>query len=148
MPYEGLLVQDQYAGLGRFMSELSTIFIVDDDDAVRDSLKFLLESVGFTVADFNSTRDFLDGYRPGTRQCLVLDHHLAGETGLDFMESSTGAALGVPVILVSAGGDPALQERASRCGIRAFFHKPVDKTALIAKITEIVGDPSTAEMAP
>lgn len=129
------------------MSEQATIFIVDDDDAVRDSLKLLLQAYGIVVKDYRSARDFVRAYRPhlgpcAERQCLILDHHLVGETGLDFLESSEGSALPLPVILVTGGGDAMLEQRASRSGVRAYFEKPLNNAALIAKILELVGAPS------
>ena len=121
------------------MAEAPTIFIVDDDEAVRDSLKLLLESYECQVEDFASTRDFLKAYRPREKQCLVLDHHLPGETGLDFLESIDGASLRLPVIVVSGGGDRALKERAIRAGVFAYFDKPLDNNILLAAILRALG---------
>ena len=121
------------------MSEEIVIFIVDDDDAVRDSLKLLLESYDCNVEDFGSTRDFLRAYRPRERQCLVLDHHLPGETGLDFLESIDGRSLRIPVILVSGGGDRALKERALKAGVAAYFNKPLDNSILLPAIFNAIG---------
>ncbi len=121
------------------MSEPATVFIVDDDEPVRDSLKLLLESYGCDVEDFASTREFLEAYRPHEKQCLVLDHHLPDETGLDFLESIDGASLRIPVILVSGGGDRLLKERALRAGVVAYFDKPLDNAALLATIFKTIG---------
>ncbi len=115
-------------------SEAPIIFIVDDDEAVRDSLKFLLESYGCHVEDYSTTRDFLRGFRPREKQCLVLDHHLPGETGLDFLESIDGASLRIPTIVLSGGGDRSLAERALKAGVIAYFHKPLDNAVLLATI--------------
>lgn len=122
------------------MEDEPIVFIVDDDDAVRDSLKFFLESHGWNVEDFTSTREFLSNYRPRERQCLVLDHHLPGETGVDFLESIAGASLRLPVIVVSGGGDKALHERALRAGAIAFFDKPINDSLLLATITKALGE--------
>ena len=121
------------------MAEAPTIFIVDDDEAVRDSLKLLLESYDCQVEDFGSTRDFLKAYHPREKQCLVLDHHLPGETGLDFLESIDGASLRLPVIVVSGGGDRALKERAIRAGVFAYFDKPLDNNILLTAILRALG---------
>ncbi len=115
------------------------IFIVEDDEAVRDSLKLLLESYQCNVEDYGSTRAFLRAYRPGKRQCLVLDHHLPGETGLEFLESTDGASLRLPIILMSGGGDRALQERAVKAGVAAYFDKPLDNNRLLAAILKAIG---------
>lgn len=123
------------------MNPQITVFIVDDDEAVRDSLKLLLESHGCEVEDYGSTREFFQAYRPRETQCLVLDHHLPDETGLDFLESIDGASLRVPVIVVSGGGDQALKERALKAGVFAYFDKPLNNTVLLETIFKAVGAP-------
>jgi two-component system, LuxR family, response regulator FixJ len=121
------------------MAEAAMIFLVDDDEAVRDSLKLLLESYDCLVEDFGSTREFLKAYRPRDKQCLVLDHHLPDETGLDFLESIDGASLRIPVILMTGGGDRALKERALRAGVTAYFDKPLDNAILLGAIFTAIG---------
>ena len=111
-----------------------TIFVVDDDDAVRDSLKLLLESYGMTVEDYGSTADFARHFRRQARQCLVLDQHLPGSTGLDFLSSVEGGRMDVPVILVTGRGDSALRARAEQLGVTAYLEKPVADGVLIAAI--------------
>jgi FixJ family two-component response regulator len=121
------------------MRENSTIFIVDDDEAVRDSLKLLLESHGCRVQDYGSTRDFIaSGFRPGQKQCLVLDHHLPDQNGLDFLESVDGAKLTMPVIVVTGGGDQALRERAAKAGAQAYFDKPLNDAVLLSTIFKLI----------
>ena len=122
----------------RVMSRASTIYIVDDDEALRDSLKLLLEAYGCQVEDFRSTREFLGAFRRKERQCLLLDYQLPGETGLDFLESVDGAELGVPVILMTAAGDALLRARAAKAGARGYFDKPVDDCALVETIFRLI----------
>jgi two-component system response regulator FixJ len=129
------------AGFVSAMSGNSTIFIVDDDEAVRDSLKLLLESHGWRVEDYGSTREFFGAFQHRGRQCLVLDHHLPGETGLDFLESKDGANLQLPVILVSGGGSEALRERATKAGALAYFDKPLNDSELVATIFKLIDEP-------
>jgi two-component system response regulator FixJ len=111
-----------------------TIFVVDDDDAVRDSLKMLLESYGMTVEDYGSTAEFARQYRQRARQCLILDQHLPGSTGLDFLASADGALLDLPVILFTGRGDKSLRARAEQLGVSAYLEKPVSDGVLIAEI--------------
>lgn len=125
------------------MSAHATIFIVDDDEAVRDSLKLLLESYGCTVKDYGSTRAFFRAYKPHENQCLILDHHLPGETGLEFLESIDGASLRLPIILLSGGGDRSLKERALQAGAIAYFDKPIDNTVLLATLFKAIGTDKT-----
>src|SRR6185312_1075437 len=86
------------------------------------------------VRDYGTTREFFREFRPDRRQCLVLDHHLPGETGLDFLESDAGAKLRVPVIVVTGSGDQALKERATKAGALAYFDKPLSDSELVATI--------------
>ncbi len=125
------------------MNSDEVIFIVDDDEAVRDSLRLLLQAYDCNTEEYSSTREFLRAYRPRDRQCLVLDHHLPSETGLDFLESIDGAGLRLPVILMSGGGDRGLKERALKVGVVAYFDKPLNNTVLLATILKTIGkDPS------
>ena len=123
------------------MSPMSTkIFIVDDDEAVRDSLKMLLESYGMEVEDYASTREFAHAYRPGSRQCLILDQHLPDCTGLDFLASSLGAALSLPVILVTGRGDGSIRDWAHDMSVQAYLEKPLADDVLLAAISHAIGD--------
>ncbi len=116
----------------------ATIFIVDDDEAVRDSLKLLLESYGLTVVDYGSTAEFVRDYRPGARQCLILDQHLPGATGLDFLASPEGSRLGLPVLLVTGRGDDMMRARAAELGVSAYLEKPVVDDRLMTAIRSAV----------
>jgi two-component system, LuxR family, response regulator FixJ len=116
----------------------SKIFIVDDDEGVRDALKVLLESYGIVVKDYASTADFIRHYRPGTRQCLILDQHLSRTTGLDFLDSPEAAALHLPVILLTGRGDRAIRNRAYALGIGAYLEKPIKDEVLLATISRVV----------
>jgi two-component system response regulator FixJ len=115
------------------------IFLVDDDEAVRDSLKLLLELHGLDVEDYGSTGEFADGYHRPARGCLVLDQHLPVMSGLDFLASPAGRALGIPVILVTGRGDEAIKTRAEQLGVAAYFDKPVAEDRLIATIDRLLG---------
>lgn len=121
------------------MTPEATIFVVDDDEAVRDSLRLLLETYGLKVEDYGSIREFFRAYQPREQQCLVLDNYLPGERGLDFIESIDGASLGIPVILVGGGGDRKLKERAVKAGAFAYFDKPLDNSGLLVTIFKAIG---------
>ncbi|MDE1902282.1 MAG: response regulator [Alphaproteobacteria bacterium] len=116
------------------MKDKPMIYLVDDDDAVRDSLTFLLESHGFDVSAFASTAEFTRAYRARANACLILDHHLPGTSGLEFLASPKGAALHMPVILITGGADPTISARAHALGVAAFLEKPVGEAPLLAAI--------------
>ncbi len=112
-----------------------TIFVVDDDEAVRDSLRVLLESHGMAVEVHASTETFARSYRPRQRGCLIPDQHLQGsKTGLDFLDSAEWVAMGLPVILITGGGNADIRARAAQVGAVACLDKPLEVGGLVAMI--------------
>jgi FixJ family two-component response regulator len=109
------------------------VFIVDDDEAVRDSLSLLLEAYGIGAENYASTAAFASAYSGGGG-CLILDQHFPGTTGLDFLGSAAGINLDLPVILLTGRADPALRARAAALGVSAFLEKPVADEVLLAAI--------------
>jgi FixJ family two-component response regulator len=119
------------------------IFVVDDDEAVRDSIKVLLEAYGMPVETYPSTEAFSNAYRPGARQCLILDQHLQEmKTGLDFLASPEWAAMRLPVILITGRGDAAIKSRAADLGVSDYIDKPIDAGRLITAIERATGTAS------
>lgn len=116
------------------MKEKPMIYLVDDDDAVRDSLAFLLESHGFDVSAFASVAEFEGAYQRRENACLILDHHLPGTSGLEYLASPRGAAWRMPVIVITGGADPTISARARALGVAAFLEKPVLEAPLLAAI--------------
>jgi len=110
------------------------IHIVDDDDAVRDSMRALLESLGFAVHAYSSGIDFLNrgGERPNG--CLLLDLHMPVMTGIDLLERMRSEGVNLPTIVITGRGDPILRERALRSGALALIDKPVTDEALLGAI--------------
>lgn len=113
---------------------LPTVYVVDDDDAVRDSLKILLESYGLAVRDFGSVPDFLDALEPSGAACLVLDLHLPVMGGFDVMTTLAQRGSRLPVIVITGRGDAQTKARALQAGAVAFLEKPVDDKSLMGAI--------------
>ena len=111
-----------------------TIYVVDDDDAVRDSLKILLESYDLAVRDFGSVRDFLDALEANGTTCLVLDLHLPVMGGFDVMNTLAQCGSGLPVVVITGRGDAQTKARALEAGAVAFLEKPVDDKCLMTAI--------------
>jgi FixJ family two-component response regulator len=100
------------------------VFVIDDDQSVRDAVSTLLRSVGLDVRVFGSTRDFLDAERPDVPSCLVLDVRLPGLSGLDFQGELAKMDIVCPIIFISGHGDIPMTARAFKAGAIEFLTKP------------------------
>jgi two-component system response regulator FixJ len=114
--------------------EAQSICVVDDDDAVRDSLRMLLESYGKTVEDFASARAFLARGRERHYGCLLLDLHMPEMSGLDLLDAMHEDGPWPPAILISGRIDPASARHAREAGAYAVLDKPVDDATLLRSI--------------
>lgn len=115
-------------------SPVAKVHLVDDDDAVRDSLKTLLESHGMSVWDHKSAADFLDGADASMRGCLILDLHLPVLSGLDLMTIMRERDIRIPVVFITGRSDKEIRQRALKAGAVAFLEKPVDEASLMSAI--------------
>jgi len=115
-----------------------TVYVVDDDAAVRNSLRFLIESAGFHVATFANAREFLTGYEGDGPGCLVLDVRLPGSSGLDLQQQLVAEGITIPVIIVTGHGDVPIAVRAMRTGALDFIEKPYDDQVLLDRIRHAV----------
>ena len=113
------------------MASAIKVFVVDDDDAVRDSVQALLESVGYTVAAFSSARAFLDHYEPGGTACLVADIRMPGMDGLALQDELIRRNISLPTIFVTGHADAPLAVRAMKGGSIDFIEKPYDEATLL-----------------
>ena len=112
----------------------STIHVVDDDDAVRDSLRVLLESYDLRVEDFRSVGDYLAAARETRNACLLLDIHMPGVSGTELLAELRARGNDIPVVVVSGRIDDAIQRTAQAAGAVAVLHKPVREAELMASI--------------
>jgi len=108
------------------MSLQGPIFIVDDDDAVRDSLKTLLSTSYDDVREFPSGQEFLDRYRRGERGCLILDLHLPGMDGSEILDRMAAASIRLPTVLITGRVDDDIRARAAQAGVVALLDKPIE----------------------
>ena len=116
------------------MSAESTVFIVDDDEAVRESLSILVETEGYTVKSFDSARGFLDGYAPGEAGCLVVDVRMPDMDGLELQAELVERGVNLPVIVVTGHGDVPLAVQAMKAGAVDFIEKPYNDQQLLDTI--------------
>ncbi len=106
------------------MDETLTVFIVDDDPAVRDSLRWLIESLKHPVETFESAKDFLDICTPEIQGCLVLDVRLPGMSGLQLQSRLREQGVEIPIIIITGHGDVPMAVRALQGGALHFLEKP------------------------
>src|ERR1700716_4114211 len=102
----------------------ATVFIVDDDSAIREALSSLIRSVGFKIQTFASAHEFLRAPREDAPGCLVLDVRLPGLSGLDLQRELTQTNVYIPIIFISGHGDIPMTVRAMKAGAVEFLTKP------------------------
>ena len=112
----------------------ATIFVVDDDELVRDSLKTLIMTTGFRVETFGSAQEFLANVAHKSSGILVLDVRMPGMTGLELQEQLVASGSKMPLIFITAHEDPRIRKTAMEGGAVAFFQKPVDDQRLFKAI--------------
>jgi len=115
-----------------------TVFIVDDDPSFRDSLQFLLGSVGLEVRVFSSARDFLDGTNPKAPGCLLLDVRMPEMSGLDLQDALAKAGISLPIIFISGHGTVPMSVRAMKAGAVDFLEKPFDERDLLNAVHQAI----------
>jgi len=116
------------------MYQDKTVFVVDDDQAIRNSLKWLIESVGMKVEAFESADAFIESYYPGRSGCLLLDVRMPGMSGLDLQEYFVSEGIRIPVIIITGHGDVPMAVRAMKAGAVDFIEKPFNDEVLLDSI--------------
>jgi FixJ family two-component response regulator len=111
-----------------------TVFIVEDDAAVRDSLGLLLGLQGYRTQSFDCAEDFLRTYQPAWGGCLLLDIRMPGMSGLALQEDLRRQRIALPVIIMTAHGDISTVRTALKSGAVDFLEKPVDPDALLLAV--------------
>lgn len=105
-------------------AEQPVVFVVDDDESVREALRSLFRSVSLRVETFGSAADFLRSELPEVASCLVLDVRLPGVSGLDFQAELAKANIHIPVIFMTGHGDIPMSVQAMKAGAVDFLTKP------------------------
>ncbi len=120
------------------MSNEPTVFVVDDDQEVRESIRWLIESVDLAVETFGSGQEFLDAYDPNKRGCVVLDVRMPQISGLELQKKHVARGLNIPVIIVSAYGSVPVAVEAMKAGAVDFIEKPFSDQALLDRIHQAI----------
>ncbi len=115
---------------------ISQAHLVDDDEAIRDALAWLLKSRGLPCATYDSAEAFLDAWSPQTSGCIVLDMRMSGMSGLDCFDRLLERGSTLPVIFLTGHGDVPLAVATLKKGAFDFFEKPFNDNDLVTRIGE------------
>jgi FixJ family two-component response regulator len=120
-----------------------TVYVVDDDEAVRDSIQWMLEADGFRVKSFDSAENFLNRYDPRELACLILDVRMSGMSGPELQDKLIQRKSPVPIIFITGHGDVPLAVESMKKGAMDFIQKPFDEQKLrelVVKMLDVARD--------
>lgn len=113
-------------------TQAPVVFVVDDDDGIRDAIRSVLEDDGRTVVDFSSCEAFLAAFRPGREACLIIDAYLPGMNGLALLGRLHDAGHKLPAIMITGSSDVQMAVLAMKAGASDFIEKPISRSELLA----------------
>jgi FixJ family two-component response regulator len=122
-----------------------TVFIVDDDDAVRRFLSGLVQSIDLRVEVHSTAQGFLDAYEPGCPGCLLLDVRMPGMSGLELQRELAGQSIDLPVIILTGHGNVPVAVQAMKAGAVDFIEKPFNNELLLDRIQTVVAQSVRAD---
>ncbi|MDL2059174.1 response regulator transcription factor [Mesosutterella sp. AGMB02718] len=117
-----------------------TVYVVDDDDAIRDSLRWLLEANDYKVELYDSGESFIAKYDPNAIAVLVLDVRMPGMSGLEVQEHLLARKADLPIIFITGHGDVPMAVRALKKGAVDFIEKPFQQAALKAQVEHMLAE--------
>jgi FixJ family two-component response regulator len=112
------------------------VFVIDDDESIREALHSLIRSVGLSVVTFASAQEFLQSTRPDVPACLILDVRMPGLSGLDLQRDLAEANIHIPIIFITGHGDIPMSVRAMKAGAVEFLTKPFRDQDLLDAIQQ------------
>jgi len=121
------------------------IVVIDDDDAVRDSVSTLLEAHGFSVQCFASGPEFLQSNFQGKTACLLLDYHMPDMTGIDLLNELKRRGFSYPTILITGLSDAMIQKRAEAAGVLEVLRKPTPHQVILDAVRHALSTPWDAQ---
>ena len=131
-------------------SATNTVFIVDDDEAVRDSLRWLLEANGYRVKSFGSAEEFLAAYDPNQIGVLIVDVRMPGMSGLELQEELIKRNSPLPIVFITGHGDVPMAVSTIKKGAVDFLEKPFNETdlrAIVARMLQQASERASAALA-
>lgn len=118
------------------VSQPPTVFVVDDDSAMLDSLRLLLESAELPAECYLGARAFLESYRPHRPGCLVLDVRMPEMSGLELQEALAARDFNIPIVFITGHGDVPMSVKAMKGGAVDFLEKPFDDETLVCCVRQ------------
>src|SRR5947209_12809944 len=113
------------------MTTKGQVYVIDDDEAMRDSLNFLLDSSGFGVTLFDNAQGFLDALSGLTFGCVVSDIRMPGLDGIELLKRMKAQSSPFPIVIMTGHGDVPLAVEAMKLGAIDFLEKPIEDELLI-----------------
>lgn len=114
------------------------VAVVDDDEDVRESLRFLLETAGYDVATYDSAQDYLDHLAGSPAACLVLDQHMPQVTGTELLDLLRARGPRLPTALITGSPSPDLVRRAQEAGATRVLEKPLADDSLLCFVQHAI----------
>ena len=115
-----------------------TVFVVDDDEPVRDAIGLLLDTVDIDHQSFASAQDFLDAYDRSMTGCLVLDIRMPSMSGMELQAALSAKSVTIPIIFLTGHGNVSMSAKAFRSGAVDFLEKPFNEQVLLQRIEEAI----------
>ncbi len=116
----------------------TTVFIVDDDAAIRDSLSLMIEQENIAVQAFDSAENFLAAYQPECRGCAIVDIRMSGMDGIELYEALLKRNILLPIIFLTGHGDIPMSVHAMKAGAVDFLTKPVTREKLLTSVRDAI----------
>ena len=120
--------------MNKMTAHVQIVFVVEDEEAVREALSSLLRSAGFRVKVFSSADEFLLALQPDDSGCLILDVRLPGVSGLALQQELLKAEIHIPIIFITGHGDIRMSVQAIKAGAVEFLTKPIDPLNLLSAV--------------
>ena len=118
------------------MNNAATVFLVDDDPQIRQSLTWSIEAAGYSVQSFDSAEKFLSSSNLDQPSCLILDVRMHGMSGLELQDALASREIPLPIIFITGHGDISMSVRAIKNGAVDFLEKPFSRQVLLQRIEE------------
>ena len=127
-------LHDRHPAAASSGMEPPVIYVVDDDDQIRELIRRVLEEEGWTAEDYADSEAFLKAYRPGREGCLLVDAYLPGMSGLELLQRLNDAGNQLPSIMITGNSDVPMAVQAMKAGASDFIEKPFGHGELLASV--------------